>query len=132
VAQVEALLAAGDVPVSPGDIVTLNVGGTVFTTSRATLTLVPDSLLGVMFRWVAGGRARVVKSKASGCRGGWHEQAERNAKGGGVASCQTRALLGPVGTLSHATWECRPMCCPWLAGAAVGAAKTSLPNNTLK
>ena len=32
-----------------GDVVTLNVGGTIYTTTRSTLTKYPDSMLGAMF-----------------------------------------------------------------------------------
>jgi hypothetical protein len=45
---------------SPEDWVRLNVGGTVFETTRATLTQDPESMLGIMFsseswkRFVAG------------------------------------------------------------------------------
>ena len=43
------------------DIISLNVGGTVYTTSRSTLTRYPDSMLGAMF----GGKLPLENSKDS-------------------------------------------------------------------
>ena len=43
------------------DIVNLNVGGTIYTTSRSTLTQYPDSMLGAMF----GGKLPLENSKDS-------------------------------------------------------------------
>ena len=43
------------------DIINLNVGGTIYTTSRSTLTQYPDSMLGAMF----GGKLPLENNKDS-------------------------------------------------------------------
>ena len=45
----------------PRDIISLNVGGTLYTTSRSTLSRYPDSMLGAMF----GGNLPLENSKDS-------------------------------------------------------------------